>query len=167
MSEFRRRYGAVPSTKNSQFLLQVMYRLRIFPQATNDRIIKHDVARLNFQYYQNKQRVIQKLLVEIHRGEPTLVFIGRNPFAQNSPIRGYVRCPINQMLHAMEQRDMITLIYVDEYNSTKTCSFCLRRPVVFTNRKRHYIPHLTNHLTIFGIKYLFRMIFFSFWIFDN
>lgn len=48
MAEFRERYGTVPSTKNAQYLLQVVYRLRIFAQATIDRIVKPNVAQTNF-----------------------------------------------------------------------------------------------------------------------
>lgn len=73
----------------------------------------------------------------IANGEKSLVFMGRSPISSNSPIRGYLRPPILGLEHVLWNNPLIDLVYVDEYNTSKTCSRCHTNRVVIRPKTRN------------------------------
>lgn len=47
-------------------------------------------------------------------------------FAANSPVKGYVRTKVRQLFEVMARRHNCTVTYIDEFRTTKLCSFCFR-----------------------------------------
>lgn len=49
------------------------------------------------------------------------------PDAANSPIKGYINTKVRHLFELMGRRRKCTVVYVDEFNTTKNCSFCFER----------------------------------------
>lgn len=125
----------------------------VFQVGGEERIHNNAVALYDFRYYQQKQRAIQKIVANIHKGKNTLVFTGTNPFSANSPTRGYESCAINEILRGMVAFPLMSVVFIEEYMTTKTCSFCLERSLKFTAGKgnRHVLcAHCRNANNVLG-----------------
>lgn len=133
------KFGSVPSAKDGRYILLTVHRLKILPFAIPSKIQSPTLALLKFKYFKIKQALLQKIVFEITRGKPTLVVIGPNPIHKNSPIPCYVRCPLNEIGHALMVDKNVCMAIVNEWGSTKTCSFSQDRGMLFTKGKRHVV----------------------------
>lgn len=125
-----RRHGERPSNKSIHFRSFVKHKLKL--------LIKEDefdfgenLSKLHFQQYSAKQRAFTKLRKFIRGKSNVVLFIvGHSPIHANSPIKGYIRLPLNRMLIELQHGNDILVYYTDEFRSTIVCSFCYKRQFV-------------------------------------
>lgn len=87
---------------------------------------------------------------QISGGVKTLLFIGHNPIAANSALRGYIKPPILGLEHVLWHHPLIDVIYVDEYNTSKNCSRCNTNKVVIRRNTRNvYCAQCPGHRDFF------------------
>lgn len=83
------------------------------------------VSELAFDRYRCKQAALSRFKKLFKRGRNrTLIFVGHSPIGQSSPMKGYIRLPLNLMLKTLQDDGQIDVYYKDEHGSTKYCSFC-------------------------------------------
>lgn len=87
---------------------------------------------------------------QISGGMKTLLFIGHNPIAANSALRGYIKPPILGLEHVLWNHPLVDVVYVDEYNTSKTCSRCHINKVVMCPKTRNvYCAQCPGHRGFF------------------
>lgn len=132
-----KRFGERASPTSPQYHLYRFHRLRVFDVGIRERIIPKTIARREFEFYRNKQRVGAKIANELASGENTLLAMDRMPVQQNSPIRGYNRAPLKWIDRVIRNHPLITVVDTSEAYTSQKCSFCFNQlEIRCRNKKR-------------------------------
>lgn len=130
-----KQFELVPSNTNRHYLHFTLHRLKLY-KICQRQFVDNKIPRLRLRQYQLKQKNFEKILNELHGGQVTLIFVGVNPFS-GTFTKGYIPCPINEFIHAMLCCNLIIVVFVDEFCTSKSCSFCVRKSIEFFPGKRH------------------------------
>lgn len=88
------------------------------------------VARLKFDEYRRKHATICKYVKRLVRNSGKVaVMFGDASVAPNSPIKGYVRVPGKLLRSKLENHPRVTLVPIDEFNTSQICSICRERVI--------------------------------------
>lgn len=84
------------------------------------------------------RRKIQRRWKRRQRLRPvkSLIIVGDQTTAANSPIKGYVRTPIRDVIDKLRQQTNCDVIDFDEFRTTQLCSFCWERAKTSTTPDR-------------------------------
>lgn len=131
-------FGQRPSKTSSEFILYIGHKLRMFKQGVATWMEK-DISMLEFNQYQQKEAFLKQFCREIHQGKRTIVHIGENPIHRSSPVKGYPRVPLTELIRAMKDDPLIDVVIGDEFNTTQKCPCCFNQMQFFTNRQKRNI----------------------------
>lgn len=84
------------------------------------------VARLKFDEYRRKHQTLSNYVNKqlVGKAKNVAVYFGDASVVGNSPARGYVRVPGKELRKKLKEHPKIDLIIVDEFRTSKKCSFC-------------------------------------------
>lgn len=101
--------------------------------------LNKNLAKLKFEAWRERQKFIDNYVTNtiIGTADTVTVYYGASHLSANSPIRGYRRGPHSLFRKTLEMNEKITLIYVDEYNTTKFCSKCMSKTNHVVSRSPH------------------------------
>lgn len=89
-------------------------------------------TRTAFDQYKRAQSVMDRIINEIvtvpeNSPKQCLFAVGGTDFPSNSPIKKYRRCPgLRKLVSAIKKRRNCDVVFVDEYNTSQTCTRCFR-----------------------------------------
>lgn len=125
----RKRIGELPSNKSRMYHSFVKQKLKVL-QKCDEFTYKgvhfaRIVSELALDRYKCKQVALSRLKKLFKQGQNrSLLLVGHSPIGRNSPIKGYIRLPLNPILKVLQEDGHIDVYYRDEFGSTKYCSFC-------------------------------------------
>lgn len=126
--------GAAPSDRSAQFKAYAFHKLRMFNEGTRTWFSK-SIRRLKFQQYRLKSSFLDRVQLDMTKGEMSTINCGINPIHSSSIIKGSRRAPINDLIKTFDRAENIDLYIGTEFNSTKMCSKSFQ-PMIFPTFNR-------------------------------
>lgn len=134
-ANIKRRLNCFPSNRSAEYIVYITHKLRNFAAGTAT-WQKREIARINFKRRQTKQRVLRMICNSISQGKRTIVYIGPNILKYRSPMKGYPRFPISDLIVAMQADPNIDVVIGDEYNTSQKCSLCWGQLIFPSDRSK-------------------------------
>lgn len=124
------KYEFTPSPKSIRYADYVEHRLTIFNRGI-DAYTTRKYSRLHLDKHIRSQQAMDCIVNELTKdtqGNRILLAIGATEFSPNSPIKKYRRCPgVRQLVRYSNRIQTMDVVFVDEYNTSKSCGHCHRR----------------------------------------
>lgn len=96
------------------------------------------ISRLKIDEFKNKHRTLDRYINKhlVGDNKNVAVYFGDSSIASNSPMKGYVRVPGKLLKHKLAIHPHVTLIMVDEFRTSKLCSFCHQEVIMYPVKQR-------------------------------
>lgn len=125
MRDHRETFAEQPGPRSEDYNVYADHILRHFNEKFKA-YTQYEYALQDFLQYVETNRAIDQLINGLIGGKKTFVFVGDAFLPGNSPAKGYVRSKVRLLFERMGRRRNCTVFGVDEFRTTKLCSFCFR-----------------------------------------
>lgn len=126
--------------RSADFDAYAQHILRHFNRAINA-YTQYKYALQDFLQYMGTQRALTSITAQLIDKKQTFVFCGDKFTAANSPVKGYIRTKVRELIEQMKRHNLCHVHYVDEFRTTKLCSLCFRTLAQPTKRMHRGQPN--------------------------
>ncbi|CAO1376712.1 unnamed protein product [Diamesa hyperborea] len=102
--------------------------------------LKRKVCRLRFDNYIRRAETISKVIkdkIVQESVKKVVVCFGDSKQASNSPMKGYIKSPHTKFIKMLKLHPKVIFIPINEYNTTKVCSTCLKKDKHIVSKSPH------------------------------